>query len=107
MHEFLNQSELQALERLNADFYGMQALKKVILHRIYYHGIIDGGILAEPLKNFMLNILDSAGKELTNAELGSLVRIKRIAVELLEEGVKDIEKYKRLSPPKPKEVDYR
>ena len=107
MHEFLNQSELQALERLNADSYGMQALKKVILRRIYYDGVLEEGVPANPLKNFMLNILDSTGKELTDYELGTLVRIKRIASELLEEGIKELEKYKRVEPTKPKGIDYK
>lgn len=105
MHEFLNQSELQALERLNADFHGMQALKKVILRRIYYDGIPENA--TEPLRNFMLNILDSAGREMTTAELGELVKMKRIAVELLEKGVEELEKYKRVEPTKPKGVDYK
>lgn len=104
---FLNPSELQSLQRLNDDSYGMQAIKKVILRRIYYDGVLQEGVPAEPLKNFMLNILDSAGKELTDAELGSLVRVKRIATELLELGIKDIEEYKRTEPMKSKPVDYK
>ena len=104
---YLNQSELQALERLNADSYAMQALKKVILKRICFDGTLEEGTPADPLRNFMLNVVDAIGKELSDAELGALTRARRVAVELLEQGVKDLEKYKHIKTQKPKEINYK
>ena len=61
------------MERLNADSYAMQALKKVILKRICFDGTLEEGTPAEPLRNFMLNVVDAIGKELSDAELGAFV----------------------------------
>ena len=107
MQQYLNQTELLALERFNADYHTVEAVKKVILFRIYHDGIIEEGIIAKPLKNFMLNITDTLGKDYTDEELGRVTRARRIAAELLELGMKDVEKFKRIEPTKPKEVDYK
>ena len=107
MLPFLDQTEIMALERFNADSHCKEAVKKVILARIYHDGVLQEGMPAEPLKNFMLNIVDHIGNDLSDSELGALTRTRRIAAELLEAGLKDIEKFKRAEPTPEKPVGHR
>ena len=107
MPPYLNQTEVIALERFNADPMAKEAVKKVILARIYHDGVLREGIPSAPLKNFMLNIVDQIGNDLTDAELGALTRTRRIAAELLESGLKDIEKFKHIEQTLEKPANHR
>ena len=55
----------------------------------------------------MLNIVDQIGNDLTDAELGALTRTRRIAAELLESGLKDIEKFKHIEQTLEKPANHR
>lgn len=84
--------EVDRLEFIAKDEVAITALKKVILSAVYFDGtLIEEGI-PDPLKNFCLAIASKPG--IKNEDLGAEIKASLAAVQLLETGFKELEKFK-------------
>ena len=75
MHKFLSETERLGLERFNADVYAMEAVKKVILWRIYRDGVLEEDLFVHD--SFSFNTLLATSLTILNSVLTSLEIFER------------------------------
>ncbi len=83
----------------------LEALKKVLLFSVYDNGTLKPGKESEPMQNFALTLQDSAGRNLTDTEIGQILRAKRYAIELLEDGFRSLANFKYVVEKKKKKTN--
>jgi hypothetical protein len=100
---FLNDIEKDAVAQFLDNKTAKEAVRKVILRRIYFDGVLQEGEVPNAYENFALNIYkdQSTGEMYTDEELGQLTKIRRFAIELLERGFKDMESLERVKESEP------
>ena len=89
--EYLSDIEVAKIESFNADPIMVQAVKKVILEKVYEHGVLKAGFAHNPLKNRALVLVDE-GK--SDAELGSQLRAFYEGMNAVEGGFSELETIK-------------
>lgn len=100
VEKILSSLESDKLSMIAKDEVAIIALKKVILSAVYFDGtLIEEGI-PDPLKNFCLAI--ASKPNIKNEDLGAEIRASLAAVQLLETGFKELEKF---NIPEPKEKE--
>lgn len=96
--EFLSQIEQEKVTAFLNDPILKEAIRKILLRPVYVSGVMAPGKPAEALKNFALNVYKSQNEVqnemYSDEELGKIIKVKRMAVELVEEGFKQLEKLK-------------
>lgn len=105
---FLSEKEQILVDRFLKDEAMVQAVRKVLLKTLYYHGILEAGKEApNSLENFALNTIKSqiSGDLYSDEELGKMIKLKRMSLELLETAFNELKTYKIVeqkeeSPPK-------
>lgn len=93
MLNILNKEEELLVSKMVENKKLMSAVKKVLLYGLYYNGTLKEGEEAEPMKNFAITIADQT-RSLTDKEVGEILRGKRYAIEMLEEGFGQLELFK-------------
>lgn len=106
--EYLNEIEKEKIGLFNNDLILKEALRKVFLKRIFTDGVMSPGKSINPYENIALNIYKSGyqpgeTKEMySDEELGKITKLRRFAIELVQEGFKDIEKIRKVEVVKDK-----
>lgn len=100
--KYLSDIEKEKVAAFLKDAILVEAVRKIFLKRIFVDGVLSEGKSINPYENMALNIYKSGympgeTKEMyTNEELGMLTKLRRFAIELLQEGFKDLEKFKKV-----------
>lgn len=106
LDSYLNEIEKAEAQRFCENKTMMETVRKVLLMGIYYNGTLRPGEPADPLRNFALTMADrELLKEYTDEELGRNLRAKRIAIDLVELGFKELEKLKKVDKSKKDKVN--
>lgn len=84
--------ELDRLAFIAKDEHSISGLKKVLLSAVYFSGTLVEEGVPDPQHNFALALASRQGA--TNEEIGAELRASLAAVQLLETGFKELEKYK-------------
>jgi len=91
VEKILSGMEVDRLQFIAKDSVAIGALKKVILSAIYFDGTLVKEGIPDPLKNFCLAI--ASKPNIKNEDLGAEIRASLAAVQLLETGFKELEKF--------------
>ena len=103
---YLNDIEKDKITSFLNDEILKEAVRKVLLKPAYSDGIMEPGKPTEPYMNFALNIYKSQdGTMYSDEELGRLTKVRRLAVELIQTGFKELEKMKKVEVIKEKSVN--
>ena len=100
--EYMSDIEKEKVTTFLNDKILVEAVRKIFLKRIIIDGVLSEGKSINPYENFALNIYKSGympgeTKEMyTDQELGMLTKLRRFAIELLQEGFKDLEKFRKV-----------
>lgn len=98
--EFLNNIEKNELEKLNENLTLVNAIKKVLLAKIYFEGtLLPGQWAGDPIKNIMLQNAAGAlqgNAFITDEQLGQRLRADTQAFRLVELGFQELEKFKKI-----------
>lgn len=89
--DFLTELEKDRLALVASDEVMIEALKKVILHSVYFDGTLNKKGIPDPLKNFTLAFASRPGAK--NEELGAELKASLAAVQLLETGFRELAKF--------------
>ena len=98
--DYLSEIEKQKLIAFNKDEVLKEAVKKVLLEEIYYHGILAEDRPARPLKNYTLAVVSKKG-QFTNEQVGADLRATWEGINALESGFEAISKFKEEPVPSP------
>jgi len=108
--DYLNEIEQEKISAFLKDIILKEAIKKVLLKRIYSDGTLLPGKPANPKENFALNIYKNqeTGEMFSDEELGRITKVKRMAIELIEKGLgEELEKFKKVTPVEPEKPRHR
>lgn len=94
--KILNDHELAELEMWNDRPAMQSAIKKIILSSIYYEGVLKPGESPDVGFNFLL-VLANSNNSYTNEYLGADLKARVKAMQLLEMGYKELEKFKKIT----------
>jgi len=94
-HDFLNDIEVNEVEKFVQNKTQFEAVRKVLLAGIYYNGVMREGEPADARKNFILAqltqpIMENAPIE----EFGHYAKSLVNGVKFIETGFNDLEKFK-------------
>ncbi len=89
--DYLDEIELEAVQKFYENTVMREAVRKVLLASIYKSGTLMKGVAADPLKNFALSLVAQKGIA-TNEELGADLRAIWAGVNELEMGFKKMSK---------------
>lgn len=91
MKNYLTDIEIAKIEAFTADEIMVQAVKKVILEKVYTQGVMQPGVAHNPLKNRAMVLVDE-GK--SDAEIGSQLRAFYEGMNAVEVGFTELESIK-------------
>ena len=91
MKEYLSDIEVAKIEAFNADPIMVQAVKKVILEKMYTQGVMKAGVAHNGLKNRALVLVDET---LSNEQVGSNLRALYEGMNAVEAGFTELETIK-------------
>lgn len=91
MKEYLSDIEVAKIEAFNADPIMVEAVKKVILEKVYTQGVMKAGMAHAPLKNRALVLVDET---LSNEQVGSNLRALYEGINAVESGFTELETIK-------------
>ena|SRR3990167_7366319 len=104
--DFLNELEKEQVDVFVNNPVMYNAVKKIILSGIYFHGVLQAGEPAETKRNFMLGMASRhQGAGATNEVLGQDVRAADTAISMLEGGFQEIDKLKKVEITKKDKVN--
>lgn len=103
--EYLNEIEKEKITTLLGDVVLKEALRKVFLKRIYDDGILKAGVAAKPYENFALNVYKNTEEMYSDEELGRVTKVRRLAIELVQTGFEELERYKKAEVSKGKVIN--
>lgn len=106
IESILSEAEKGKLESLNQDTILREAIKKVLLAPIYQDGTLKKGVPANPLKNFLLGAIQSAG-ELEPGAFRAYVAAKAEAALWVERAFMELENFVKVEEQQPKENNAR
>ena|SRR3990167_611955 len=92
--KILNDQEIAELERYAEVPTLQSAIHKVLLYQIYYKGTLKPGENPDPGFNFAMLLAQASGG-ITHEHLGADLRTKVQALQLLEDGVKTLGRFKK------------
>lgn len=87
MKDYLSDIEVAKIEAFNADTVMVEAVKKVILEKVYTHGVMEAGKAHNPLRNRALVLVDE-GK--SDEILGSQLRAFYEGMNAVEVGFTEL-----------------
>lgn len=97
--EYLTDHELEKVVQFNEDLVMKNAVRKVLLEAIYNNGVLRAGGAPEPLRNaafgLVFKTINGQGVA-SDADLGQDLRGLANGVSLLEQGLAQLDKIKRL-----------
>lgn len=96
-HEYkkiLDDAECQQLEALNENPTLLNALKKILLHKIYYQGVLKPGSDPDPSLNWIMTL--AAREDMTNEHLGADIKGRVFGVKIVNSAFKEIEKFRKV-----------
>lgn len=106
---YLSDLEKKAVERFNSDIVMKNAVKKVLLEPVYLQGTLSPGAEPTPSKNFMLtpvfNMLMGKRENWDNEKLGEWTRANAMAIQFIEGGFGELEKFKANSTEEEKKTE--
>ena len=91
VQEVLSELEKDKLKLVASDEAMMGAIKKVVLSAVYFDGTLLKKGIPDPLKNFTLALASQPG--VSDEQLGKNMKASLAAVQLLEVGFKDLERF--------------
>ena len=103
MDEYLSDAEKVKVASFMKDATMVEAVKKVLLAGIYYNGVLQPGMKANPAKNFALSFDLSNNSKINNEQLGQDIRARIEGIAIVENSFKELGKIAELaSMPKAK-----
>ncbi|RLF07588.1 MAG: hypothetical protein DRJ64_02675 [Thermoprotei archaeon] len=96
MDEILNDKEVSEVQRFLENPVLKQAIEKIVLFGVYSNGTLQKGKEANPMRNFAITINEPDGKSMSDEQVGQILRAKRYAIEMLEEGFGQLETFKKV-----------
>lgn len=99
LKDILTEIEKDKLNFFVKDKVMFEAVKKVVLHSVYFDGRITKDGIADPMKNFALAVVAKhSGANSSNEAIGAELRASLAGVQILEEGFKELEKFEVVKP---------
>lgn len=95
--DVLNEREQVEIQKIIESPVLKEALRKILLFGIYYNGTLKAGENPDPLINFYLNRANNM--DISDEQLGHDARVSAEAIFLLEDGFKQIDKFKITNEP--------
>jgi len=95
LKDILNKEEELQLQKLLDNKNAMSALKKLFLQSIYYNGTLEKGVMPEPRRNFICQMLYSEDMSteyaIDNERIGQKTRAVIEAIRLVEQSFREME----------------
>jgi hypothetical protein len=91
---FLTPAEKAELHVLAENETAIMALKKLLLHSVYYQGTLRAGEEPNPTLNFALALTAGEGAKDSNEHIGMRLRARWEGVNFVEAGFNDLASYK-------------
>ena len=102
LEQLFNDREKNQLDKFVNNPELMGAVKKVVLSAVYFEGTIKKGGVRRPLENFCLAFADRRSMHLTREQIGEMLEVSLLAVQLLNDGFARLQRFNKK---KPKQVE--